>query len=201
MNANLLGLYETVGTLAKANARTAVTRSARVAGVAKESQRLWLDGMTAQFGHTASLMGALAKARTPSDIAALQRSYVEATAARAAEDLKAFIALSGKLVAEVAAKQADAALVAEAAPAAAPVAVETPAVEEPAPAPAAEAPVAAAPAAEEPAPAAEAPAEVAVATVQAAAPAEPPAPKPAAKPAIRRKAAPKAEAAETPAAE
>lgn len=219
MNANLMGFYETMGTLAKANARTAVTRSARVAGVAKEGQRLWLDGMTAQLGNTASLMGGLTKARTPSDVAALQRSFVEAATARAAEDMKAFLALSGKLVAEVAAKEdatapeaaapAEAApvpapaVVAEAAPEPAPavleapvtVAAEAPAqttVEEPAvEAPVAETPVAAAPVVETPAEA-----EAAAPSVEEPATAA----KPAAKPVARRKAPAKA-AAETPAAE
>ncbi len=167
MNVNLMDMYGNVGAVAKANAEQAAARSARVAGVMQEGYRLLLDDLNATIGNTARVLGNMGQCRTPADVAELQREWFEAASSLAAERMKAMMALSNKLVAEVsAAPAAEAAATEKAAPAAAPAAalvVEAP-VEAPVEATAApavtetvvEAPAEVAPVAE--APAVEAPA-------------------------------------------
>lgn len=125
MSANFFGLFAQAGVLARTNAETAAARSARVAGIVQDGYRQWFEGVTASVGDTARLVQELGKARSPSDLAELQRAWLQAAQVRAAENVKTFVDLSQRLAAEVAV------------PVAAPVV----------PAPAASAPVAPAPAA------------------------------------------------------
>ncbi|WP_051340714.1 phasin family protein [Azospirillum halopraeferens] len=200
MSANLFGMYASVGTtvqeLAKSNAEAAAARSARVAGVMQDGYRLWADGVTASLDRAVRTAEDLAKARTPAEVIAVQRDWLESTGARVANDVRAIVDLSAKLVAgtvTAAAPKAAAAAPAKP-PAAAPAPAtptaktETPVIEAPkADTPKAEATPAAAPVAP----------VIAVAAEPAAAPAAKTAPaarKPAARSAASAapKAAPKA---------
>mgnify|MGYP000914530558 CR=1 FL=1 len=189
-------------------ASAGAVRSARVAGVVQDGYRRWLAGLTNSAGETARLVSELGKCRTQADLVALQRELFDHASTRLADDLRAFIELSGKLVAEVtapvgpvAAAPADSVAPAPvAAPAPTPVA-PAPVVEaapEPAPAPVEIVTEAPAPAVdEEPAPVAEA-----VEAAAEEAPAEAPAVEtPVAETPVIEAEAVEAEADETPAAE
>ncbi len=112
MNSNLFGLYAQVGAqvgaLAKNNAETAAARSARIAGLVQDGARRWFDGVTASVGETARIVQDFGKARSPADIAELQRAWFQAASARATENVRTFVELSQKLAAEVSAPAAEA---------------------------------------------------------------------------------------------
>lgn len=101
MSANLMGFYTTVSALAKSNTEAASARSARVASVVQDGYRRWFDGVSASVGETVRFAGEFTKVRSQADLVALQREVLETASARVAGDLKAFIELSNKLVAEV----------------------------------------------------------------------------------------------------
>jgi hypothetical protein len=154
--ANVLNLFKT-------NAQTTAAKSARVATLVQDGYRRWFDGVTASVNDASRLAAGLGKARTPADLAALQRDWLSTTQARVTESVQGFLDVSSKIAAEIAilpAPAADAAPVAAPAPKAEapkPVAVaapkveapkveakvEAPKVEAPAPAPVVEAPEAA----------------------------------------------------------
>ncbi|MCW2245745.1 hypothetical protein M2352_001336 [Azospirillum fermentarium] len=115
LNAAALGQFASAGAV----------RSARVAGVVQDGYRRWLSGLTSSAGQTARLVGELGKCRTQADLVALQREMIDSASARLADDIRAFIELSNKLVAEVTAPVGPAAVPAEsAAPAPAPAPVK-----------------------------------------------------------------------------
>ena len=148
-------------TLLKTNAQTTAAKSARVATLVQDGYRRWFDGVTASVNDASRLAAGLGKARTPADLAALQRDWLSTTQARVTESVQGFLDVSTKIAAEITtlpAPAADAAPVAAPAPkaevpapapvtVAAPVAempkAEVPKVEAPAPAPVVEAPEAA----------------------------------------------------------
>ncbi|HYF87182.1 hypothetical protein [Azospirillum sp.] len=148
-------------TLLKTNAQTTAAKSARVATLVQDGYRRWFDGVTASVNDASRLAAGLGKARTPADLAALQRDWLSTTQARVTESVQGFLDVSTKIAAEITtlpAPAADAAPVAAPAPKAevpapAPVTVaapvvempkaEVPKVEAPAPAPVVEAPEAA----------------------------------------------------------
>lgn len=147
--ANVLNLF-------KSNAQTTAAKSARVATLVQDGYRRWFDGVTASVNDASRLAAGLGKARTPADLAALQRDWLSTTQARVTESVQGFLDVSTKIAAEITTlptPAADAAPVAAPAPkaeapkptlvtVAAPKA-ETPKVEAPAPAPVVEAPEAA----------------------------------------------------------
>lgn len=171
--ANVLNLFKT-------NAQTTAAKSARVATLVQDGYRRWFDGVTASVNDASRLAAGLGKARTPADLAALQRDWLSTTQARVTESVQGFLDVSSKIAAEIAilpAPAADAAPKAEA-PKPAPVTVaapkvEAPKVEAPAPTPAVEAPEAAPTPAPVPVQAAET-APVAATAAAAAEPAEVP---------------------------
>ncbi|GLR80100.1 phasin family protein [Azospirillum oryzae] len=152
--ANVLNLF-------KSNAQTTAAKSARVATLVQDGYRRWFDGVTASVNDASRLAAGLGKARTPADLAALQRDWLSTTQARVTESVQGFLDVSTKIAAEITTlptPAADAApvaapapkaeapkptLVTVAAPKAAAPKVETPKVEAPAPAPVVEAPEAA----------------------------------------------------------
>ena len=156
--ANVLNLFKT-------NAQTTAAKSARVATLVQDGYRRWFDGVTASVNDASRLAAGLGKARTPADLAALQRDWLSTTQARVTESVQGFLDVSTKIAAEITilpTPAADAAPVAAPAPKAeapkpAPVTVAAPKAEEPkveapkveakveapAPAPAVEAPEAA----------------------------------------------------------
>ncbi|KAA0573851.1 phasin family protein [Azospirillum sp. Sh1] len=152
--ANVLNLF-------KSNAQTTAAKSARVANLVQDGYRRWFDGVTASVNDASRLAAGLGKARTPADLAALQRDWLSTTQARVTESVQGFLDVSTKIAAEITTlptPAADAAPVAApapkaeapkptqvtvAAPQAAAPKVETPKVEAPAPAPVVEAPEAA----------------------------------------------------------
>ncbi|CBS85685.1 hypothetical protein [Azospirillum lipoferum] len=181
-------------TLFKTNAQTAAAttaaKSARVATLVQDGYRRWFDGVTASVNDAGRLAAGLGKARTPADLAALQRDWLSTTQARVTESVQGFLDVSTKIAAEITTLPAPAA---EAAPVAAPAPkAEAPKVEakveakveEPAPAPVVEAPAPAPVQAAETAPvaatAAAAPVEVPVETLVETVEAEKAAPAPAA---------------------
>lgn len=91
LNPSALGQYASAG----------AARSARVAGVVQDGYRRWLAGLTTSAGETARLVSELGKCRTQADLVALQRELFDHASTRLADDLRAFIELSSKLVAEV----------------------------------------------------------------------------------------------------
>lgn len=134
-------------TLLKTNAQTTAAKSARVATLVQDGYRRWFDGVTASVGDASRLAAGLGKARTPADLAALQRDWLSTTQARVTESVQGFLDVSTKIAAEITTlpvPAADAAPAAAPAPKAeAPVKVEAPKVEAPAPTPVVEAPQAA----------------------------------------------------------
>lgn len=102
MNSNLMDIYGSVGSAAKLNAEAAAARSVRLAGVMQDGYRRWVDTVTANMGDTARMVEGLGKVRSTADLIELQRDWLGATSARVAGDLKAFIDLSSKFVAEAA---------------------------------------------------------------------------------------------------
>ncbi|WP_434617017.1 hypothetical protein [Azospirillum sp. B2RO_4] len=166
--ANVLNLFKT-------NAQTTAAKSARVATLVQDGYRRWFDGVTASVNDASRLAAGLGKARTPADLAALQRDWLSTTQARVSESVQGFLDVSSKIAAEITTLPAPAA---DAAPVAAPVAAPAPKVEAPkveakveapapAPVPAVEAPEAASTPAPVPAQAAD------IAPVAATAAAEP----------------------------
>jgi hypothetical protein len=161
-------------TLLKTNAQTTAAKSARVATLVQDGYRRWFDGVTASVNDASRLAAGLGKARTPADLAALQRDWLSTTQARVTESVQGFLDVSTKIAAEITtlpAPAADAAPVAAPAPKAeAPVTVAAPMVEMPK----VEAPKVEAPKAE--APKAEAKAEAPVPIIEAPQAAPEPAP-------------------------
>lgn len=102
MTSNLMDIYGSVGSAAKLNAEAVAARSVRLAGVVQDGYRRWVDTVTANMGDTARMVEGLGKVRSTADLIELQRDWLGATSARVAGDLKAFIDLSSKFVAEAA---------------------------------------------------------------------------------------------------
>ena len=130
-------------TLLKTNAQTTAAKSARVATLVQDGYRRWFDGVTASVGDASRLAAGLGKARTPADLAALQRDWLSTTQARVTESVQGFLDVSTKIAAEITTLPVPAADAAPAPKAEAPVKVEAPKVEAPAPTPVVEAPQAA----------------------------------------------------------
>ncbi len=152
--ANVLNLFKT-------NAQTTAAKSARVATLVQDGYRRWFDGVTASVNDASRLAAGLGKARTPADLAALQRDWLSTAQARVTESVQGFLDVSTKIAAEITTLPTPAA---DAAPVAAPAPVASPKAEAPKPtlvtvaAPKAEAPkVEAKVEAPAPAPAVEAP--------------------------------------------
>jgi len=124
MTTNFLNLFAQAGTLAKSNAETGAAKSARVAGLVQDGYRRWFDGVTASVNDASRLAAELGKARSPADLAALQREWLSATQARVTEGVQGFLDVSAKIVAEVSVVPLP---VKAATPVTAPVAVPTPA--------------------------------------------------------------------------
>ena len=158
--ANVLNLFKT-------NAQTTAAKSARVATLVQDGYRRWFDGVTASVNDASRLAAGLGKARTPADLAALQRDWLSATQARVTESVQGFLDVSTKIAAEITTLPSPAA---DAAPVAAPAAAPAPKAEAPKPAPV----TVAAPKAEEPK--VEAPAPVPAVEAPKAAPAPAPVP-------------------------
>lgn len=139
MSANLLEIYGSVGGFAKVNAEKANAVSARIAEVVQEGCRLVADGAAFHADLSARSLSAVAKSKSPEELVAAQREWLEGAVQRLADDLKTGIDLTGKLLNEASALKPVteiAPVVVEAAPA--PVVVETapaPVVVEAAPAP------------------------------------------------------------------
>lgn len=121
--ANVLNLFKT-------NAQTTAAKSARVATLVQDGYRRWFDGVTASVNDASRLAAGLGKARTPADLAALQRDWLSTTQARVTESVQGFLDVSSKIAAEITTLPAPAA---DAAPVAAPVAAPAPKVEAPKP--------------------------------------------------------------------
>lgn len=117
-------------TLFKTNAQTTAAKSARVATLVQDGYRRWFDGVTASVNDASRLAAGLGKARTPADLAALQRDWLSTTQARVTESVQGFLDVSSKIAAEITTLPAPAA---DAAPVAAPVAAPAPKVEAPKP--------------------------------------------------------------------
>ncbi|MFS2011884.1 phasin family protein [Azospirillum sp. CT11-132] len=152
--ANVLNLFKT-------NAQTTAAKSARVATLVQDGYRRWFDGVTASVNDASRLAAGLGKARTPADLAALQRDWLSTAQARMTESVQGFLDVSTKIAAEITTLPTPAA---DAAPVAAPAPVASPKAEAPKPtlvtvaAPKAEAPkIEAKVEAPAPAPAVEAP--------------------------------------------
>ncbi|PWC69654.1 hypothetical protein TSH7_00540 [Azospirillum sp. TSH7] len=152
--ANVLNLFKT-------NAQTTAAKSARVATLVQDGYRRWFDGVTASVNDASRLAAGLGKARTPADLAALQRDWLSTAQARVTESVQGFLDVSTKIAAEITTLPTPAA---DAAPVAAPAPVASPKAEAPKPtlvtvaAPKAEAPkIEAKVEAPAPAPAVEAP--------------------------------------------
>ncbi|MBF5094067.1 hypothetical protein F1643_05765 [Azospirillum sp. INR13] len=115
-------------TLFKTNAQTTAAKSARVATLVQDGYRRWFDGVTASVNDASRLAAGLGKARTPADLAALQRDWLSTTQARVTESVQGFLDVSTKIAAEITTLPTPAVD-------AAPVAAPAPEVEAPTPAP------------------------------------------------------------------
>lgn len=129
MSANLLEIYESVGGYAKAGAEQAAAATARIAEVVRDGGLLLAEGVVYHVSHSTQALGAVVKSRSPEELAAAQRAWLEGAINRAADDFKAGLDLTGRLLTETApaAVVSTAVAPAAAAPAAvvsAPVAVE-----------------------------------------------------------------------------
>lgn len=120
MSANLLEIYESVGGYAKAGAEQAAAATARIAEVVRDGGLLLAEGVVYHLNHSTQALGAVVKSRSPEELAAAQREWLEGAISRAADDFKAGLDLTGRLLTET----APAAVVAPAVVAPAPVAVE-----------------------------------------------------------------------------
>lgn len=120
MSANLLEIYESVGGYAKAGAEQAAAATARIAEVVRDGGLLLAEGVVYHVNHSTQALGAVVKSRSPEELAAAQREWLEGAISRAADDFKAGLDLTGRLLVE-AAPAAVSAPVVEAAPEAAPV--------------------------------------------------------------------------------
>jgi hypothetical protein len=102
MTANFFGLFSQAGSLAKSNAETTAAKSARVAGLMQDGYRRWFDGVTASVNDAGRLAGEFGKVRSPADLAALHREWLNTTQARVTEGVQGFLDVSAKIAAEVA---------------------------------------------------------------------------------------------------
>lgn len=102
MTANFFGLFSQAGSLAKSNAETTAAKSARVAGLVQDGYRRWFDGLTASVNDAGRLAGEFGKVRSPADLAALHREWLNTTQARVTEGVQGFLDVSAKIAAEVA---------------------------------------------------------------------------------------------------
>jgi hypothetical protein len=121
--ANVLNLF-------KSNAQTTAAKSARVATLVQDGYRRWFDGVTASVNDASRLAAGLGKARTPADLAALQRDWLSTAQARMTESVQGFLDVSTKIAAEITTLPTPAA---DAAPVAAPAPVASPKAEAPKP--------------------------------------------------------------------
>lgn len=121
--ANVLNLFKT-------NAQTTAAKSARVATLVQDGYRRWFDGVTASVNDASRLAAGLGKARTPADLAALQRDWLSTAQARVTESVQGFLDVSTKIAAEITTLPTP---VADAAPVAAPAPVASPKAEAPKP--------------------------------------------------------------------
>lgn len=147
MSANLLEIYESVGDYAKAGAEQASAATARIAEVVRDGGLLLAEGVVYHVNHSTQALGAVVKSRTPEEAAAAQRAWLEGVVARVADDVKAGLDLTGRLLSEVAVVKPAADVAPTAEPALVAVEVEPAPAPAPAPAPVAvEAEIDAAPA-------------------------------------------------------
>lgn len=102
MSANLLEIYESVGDYAKAGAEQASAATARIAEVVRDGGLLLAEGVVYHVNHSTQALGAVVKSRTPEEAAAAQRAWLEGVVARVADDVKAGLDLTGRLLSEVA---------------------------------------------------------------------------------------------------
>lgn len=100
MSANLLEIYGSVGGFAKVNAEKANAVSARIAEVVQEGCRLVADGAAFHADLSARSLSAVAKSKSPEELVAAQREWLEGAVQRLADDLKTGIDLTGKLLNE-----------------------------------------------------------------------------------------------------
>lgn len=102
MSANLLEIYESMGGYAKAGAEQASAATARIAEVARDGGLLLADGVLYHVNHSAEALGAVVKSRTPEELAAAQREWLEGAINRVADDFKAGLDLTSRLLNETA---------------------------------------------------------------------------------------------------
>lgn len=102
MSANLLEIYESVGGYAKAGAEQAAAATARIAEVVRDGGLLLAEGVVYHLNHSTQALGAAVKSRTPEELAAAQRAWLEGAINRAADDFKAGLDLTGRLLTETA---------------------------------------------------------------------------------------------------
>ncbi|HRJ61532.1 MAG TPA: hypothetical protein PKZ97_08225 [Azospirillaceae bacterium] len=125
MSANLLEIYESAGGYAKAGAEQAAAATARIAEVVRDGGLLLAEGVVYHVSHSTQALGAVVKSRSPEELAAAQREWLEGAINRAAADFKAGLDLTGRLLSETAPAAVVApTIVAPAVVAPAPVAVE-----------------------------------------------------------------------------
>ena len=102
MSANLLEIYESMGGYAKAGAEQASAATARIAEVVRDGGLLLADGVLYHVNHSTEALGAVVKSRTPEELAAAQREWLEGAINRVAGDFKAGLDLTGRLLNETA---------------------------------------------------------------------------------------------------
>lgn len=102
MSANLLEIYGSVGGFAKNAVEQASATSAHLAEVIKDGCRVLADGAAFQANHATQTLDAVSKCRSPEDLVAAQRAWLEGSMQRMADDAKTYIDLTGKLLSGVA---------------------------------------------------------------------------------------------------
>lgn len=100
MNANFKEIYGSVEKMAKANAEQAQAAQARIADVLRDGYRMMSEGMTFSINHTAEAVNKVGRCRSPQELAAVHKEWIEGVTTRLVEDTRSYLSLTSRLMSE-----------------------------------------------------------------------------------------------------
>lgn len=101
MNTDWMSSYRAAEESARANMEHLASRSHRVADLVSSGYRFWLDGVAAHIQETRQLLENLSRSRSLGEILEAQRSWLETTASRQNDALRAAMDLSSQIIKEI----------------------------------------------------------------------------------------------------
>ncbi len=98
MYSSFLQMYQMLGAMSRTSTEIMNAQTTQVGSLVQESYRSWLDLMTGNVEESTKLVQDLAACRTPMDVAAVQRAFIETTGTRSITNLNRLMEITAVLV-------------------------------------------------------------------------------------------------------